>query len=384
MIRARKTRRPISAHERGRPRPGVVPRLRPSCGAGIAQQRDTQALVLSNHYDLHEYQLAAPLPLESQEAIPYESGQNPQVSADRTSSPAISIRGLTKRFGPLTALNDLTLDVGRGESFGFLGLNGAGKTTAIRLLLDLLRPTSGKAFIFGYDCWSEGLEARARIGYLPGELGLYLDLTGLETLDFLAGHNRQPVDKRRRQELCDRLELSQSDLRRRLRQYSSGMKRKLGIIQAFQANPPLLILDEPTEGLDPLMQESFYGLLADVKRGGATVFMSSHVLTEVERVCDRIALLRKGEMVLLTSVRESRRLAPRHVRVLFSEDVSAPPELPPSCQLTEQTPRLWRLAVAGPLGPLLALLEGLPVEDMEIEEARLEDVVLRYYREGAS
>ncbi len=316
--------------------------------------------------------------------MPYESGRNPPASADHTSPPAISIRGLTKRYGPLTALNDLNLDVHRGEIFGFLGLNGAGKTTAIRLLLDLLRPTSGQAFIFGYDCWSEGLDARARIGYLPGELGLYLDLTGLQTLDFLGGLNRQPVDKRHRHELCDRLELSQTDLRRRLRQYSTGMKRKLGIIQAFQANPPLLILDEPTEGLDPLMQESFYALLADVKRGGATVFMSSHVLTEVERVCDRIALLRKGEMVLLSSVRESRRLAPRHVRVSFSENVSAPPELPPGLQLTEQTPRLWRLAVVGPLGPLLARLEGLPVEDMEIEEARLEDVVLRYYREEAS
>ena len=192
------------------------------------------------------------------------------------------------------------------------------------------------------------------------------------------------MDKRHRQELCDRLELPRSDLRRRLREYSTGMKRKLGIIQAFQANPPLLILDEPTEGLDPLMQESFYGLLADVKRGGATVFMSSHVLSEVERVCDRIALLRKGEMVLLSSVRESRRLAPRRVRVFFSEDVSANPELPPGHELTERTPRLWRLTVAGPLGPLLALLEGLPVKDMEVEEARLEDVVLRYYREEAS
>jgi ABC-2 type transport system ATP-binding protein len=324
------------------------------------------------------------LPGDSQEAIPYESGRNPPAGADRTSQPAISIRGLTKRYGPLTALNDLNLNIARGESFGFLGLNGAGKTTAIRLLLDLLRPTSGQAFIFGYDCRTEGLEARARIGYLPGELGLYLDLTGLETLDFLAGLNRQPVDKPHRQELCDRLELPRSDLRRRLREYSAGMKRKLGIIQAFQAKPPLLILDEPTEGLDPLMQESFYGLLADVKRGGATVFMSSHVLTEVERICDRIALLRKGEMVLLSSVRESRRLAPRRVRVLFSENVSAPSELPPGHELTEQTPRQWRLAVAGPLGPLLTQLAGLPVQDMEIEEARLEDVVLRYYREEAS
>jgi len=324
------------------------------------------------------------LPAEPQEAIPHESGRNPHVSAERTSPPAISIRGLTKRYGPLTALNDLNLDIDRGEVFGFLGLNGAGKTTTIRLLLDLLRPTSGPAFIFGYNCWTEGLDARARIGYLPGELGLYLDLTGLETLNFLAGLNRQPVDNRHRQQLCDRLELPQRDLRRRLREYSSGMKRKLGIIQAFQANPPLLILDEPTEGLDPLMQESFYSLLSDVQRAGATIFMSSHVLSEVERVCDRIALLRKGQIVLLSSVRDSRRLAPRRVRVIFSKDVSAPPELPPGHELTEKTPRLWRLTVAGPLGPLLARLEGLPVADMELEEARLEDVVLKYYREEAS
>jgi ABC-2 type transport system ATP-binding protein len=319
--------------------------------------------------------------LQSQEAIPSEPGQHPAASADRASSSAISIRGLTKRYGPLTALKNLNLDIHRGEIFGFLGLNGAGKTTTIRLLLDLLRPTSGQAFIFGYDCRSAGLDARERIGYLPGELGLYLDLTGLETLDFLAGLNRQPVEKPHRQELCDRLELSRSDLRRRLREYSTGMKRKLGIIQAFQAKPPLLILDEPTEGLDPLMQESFYSLLADVKRGGATVFMSSHVLSEVERVCDRIALLRKGEMVLLATVQESRRLAPRRVRVFFHEDVDAHPELPAGHELAERTPRLWRLTVTGPMGPLLELLEGLPVKDLELDEARLEDVVLRYYRE---
>lgn len=294
------------------------------------------------------------------------------------------MRGLTKRYGPLTALNDLNLDVVRGEVLGFLGLNGAGKTTAIRLLLDMLRPTSGKAFIFGHDCWLEGEAARAQVGYLPGELGLYPDLTGMEILDFLAGLSRQPVDQSRRQELIDRLELSTRDLRRKIRQYSTGMKRKLGVIQAFQANPPLLILDEPTEGLDPLMQESFYALLTEAKRQGTTIFMSSHVLSEVERVCDRIALLRKGELVLLASVQDSRQLAPRRVRVSFHSDVDVEPKLPPDCEVVESTPRVWSLKVAGPLGPLVRTLAPLPVQDVQVEEARLEDVVLKMYREGSS
>jgi ABC-2 type transport system ATP-binding protein len=295
-------------------------------------------------------------------------------------TPAISIRGLTKQYGSLTALKDLNLEVVPGEVLGFLGLNGAGKTTTIRLLLDLLRPTRGKAFIFGHDCWREGLAARARVGYLPGELGLYSDLTGFEVLDFLAGINRQAVDQGRRQELFDRLELPHRDLRRKLRQYSTGMKRKLGLIQAFQADPPLLILDEPTEGLDPLMQESFYTLLQDAKQRGRTVFMSSHVLSEVERVCDRIALLRKGELVLLSSMEASRELAPRRIRVFFNQDVRLLPDLPPGHEFVETSPRTWHLNVVGPLGPFLAVLARLPVQDLEVQEARLEDVILKYYR----
>lgn len=294
----------------------------------------------------------------------------------------ISIRGITKHYGSLRALSNVSLDIVPGEIFGFLGLNGAGKTTTLRILLDLLRPDDGTAFIFGHDCQSEGLQARADIGYLPGEMGIYADLTGREVLDLLAGLGRRAVDAAYRRKLQERLEFPDADLRRRLREYSTGMKRKLGLIQAFQSDPLLLILDEPTEGLDPLMQESFYRLLADVKRRGRTVFMSSHVLSEVDRVCDRIGLLRKGEMALLATVEESRKLTARRVRVFFAEEVNLAHDLPPGNVVVESSAGVWTLEVQGLLGPLLRSLAGLPVKDIEVQEAKLEDVVMKYYREG--
>jgi len=280
----------------------------------------------------------------------------------------------------LVAVKKLDLDVSEGEVLGFLGLNGAGKSTTIRILLDLLRPTSGHAAIFGHDCQKEGLVARAMTGYLPGEMGVYSDLTGTAVLDLLAGLNNGKVSRQYRSELQERLELPDPDLSRKLREYSTGMKRKLGLIQAFQADPRLLILDEPTEGLDPLMQESFYELVAQVRRRGRTVFMSSHVLSEVERVCDRIALLRKGELVLLSTVEEIRRLAPRRVHVYFDQDVMSPPQLPVGHEAVEVKPRIWRLRIEGLLGPLMAMLSGLPVRDLEVEEPRLEDVLITYYK----
>src|SRR5579884_4068415 len=154
---------------------------------------------------------------------------------------AVSIRGLVKRYGALKAVNNLDLDVAEGEILGFLGLNGAGKTTTIRILLDLLRPTSGSATIFGHDCQRDGIQARANTGYLPGEMGLYADLRGREVLDLMAGLSGKPVDRKRRAELQDRLHLSGAELNQRVREYSTGMKRKLGLIQAFQADPLLLI-----------------------------------------------------------------------------------------------------------------------------------------------
>lgn len=296
--------------------------------------------------------------------------------------PAISIRGLTKRYGNLTAVRNLTLEVHQGEIFGFLGLNGAGKTTTIRILLDLLRANSGAASVLGHDSRSDGIQLRAQVGYLPGETDFYGDLTGREVLELLGKLHQRPISMAYRQELQDRLALADKDLRRRLREYSTGMKRKLGLIQAFQSDPQLLILDEPTEGLDPLMQESFYTLLQDVRRRGRTVFMSSHVLSEVERICERLGLIRKGELALLATVEEVHRVAQRGVRVSFAADVSADPSgLPTEYEIVEAAPRCWRLKVRGSLGPLMALLNGLPVIDVDITEARLEEVLLRYYRE---
>jgi ABC-2 type transport system ATP-binding protein len=296
---------------------------------------------------------------------------------------SISIRGLTKRYGRLTAVNNLDLEVRQGEILGFLGLNGAGKTTTIRMLLDLLRPTNGRAYILGHDCQADGLKARSLSGYLPGEMGIYSDLTGNEVLDFLGGLSRQTVNEQYRRELQERLQLHDNDLRKKLREYSTGMKRKLGLLQSLQADPPLLILDEPTEGLDPLMQESFYELLADLKRRDRTVFMSSHVLSEVARVCDRVALLRKGELALLATIEEIRKLAARRVRVSFTEAVKLDPVFPPGHHIIEVTPQDWSLRVEGPLGPFIGLLATLPVKDIEVEEPRLEDVLIKYYREDA-
>jgi len=295
--------------------------------------------------------------------------------------PAIRLVHLAKKYGRIVALDDVSLDVDAGEIFGFLGVNGAGKTTTIRILLDLVRATAGRAEVFGRDSRADGLDVRGGIGYLPSELGFYGDMTGAATLDLLARLGRRSVDMHRQRALLDRLELSASDLRRRIREYSTGMRRKLGLVQAFQSDPPLLILDEPTDGLDPIMQDVVYALLADARQRGRTVFMSSHVLPEVERVCDRLALLRRGRLVLVSPVADVRRMSARTVDVTFSEAVAPPPSWPDGCEAIDIAPHRWRLRVAGSMGPLMARLAGLPIADLDVREARLEDILRHYYRE---
>ena len=232
-----------------------------------------------------------------------------------------------------------------------------------------------------YPTKRDGLAARAKVGYLPSELGLYGDMTGRDTLRLFARLNQNPVDPRYLGELQERLQLPDSDLRRKVREYSSGMKRKLGILQALQNDPPLLIMDEPTEGLDPLMQDSFYDLLHSLQQRGRTIFFSSHVLSEVERVCQRVALMRRGELVLLASVEEARKLAPREVRVTFRANVPAPAG---PWEVVRAEPQRWHLKVQGPLAPLLQDLAALPADDMEVSEAKLEDAVRGFYRGDAA
>jgi ABC-2 type transport system ATP-binding protein len=246
------------------------------------------------------------------------------------------------------------------------------------LLICCVRAAPGAAVRF--DCQRQSRLARATVGYMPGELGLL----GHDRLraDLMARERRWD-DSTRRLQLADRLELARADLRRPLRAYSTGMKRKLGLIQALQADPPLLILDEPTEGLDPLVQRALHQLLLELRARGRTVFMSSHVLSEVERLCDRIGVIRDGEMVLLSTVEEARRRSGRTVRIQFSQPVE-PMALAAGMSLVSQTPDGWSVKVEHEIGPLLAVLADLPVRDLEIVEPSLEDVLRSFYRVDAS
>jgi ABC-type multidrug transport system ATPase subunit len=295
------------------------------------------------------------------------------------STAAIGLVGLAKYYGPIVGVEDLTLDVEPGEIFGFLGVNGAGKTTTIRLIVDLLRPSRGRAAVFGVDCHRQSLEARRLIGYLPGELPIYPDLTARGYLSYLRALDGRVVDDRWLAELLRRFNVSDLDLSRRLRVQSHGMKQKIGIIQALMGRAPVLILDEPTAGLDPLMVFAFQETLGNLKRrGDTTVFLSSHVLAEVEQTCDRIGIVRDGRMGAVGTVDELRRAAAREVIVQFSTAVTGDLEVP-GARLLSSTPTERVYEVRGPLGPLLAALATFPVHDIRERPFKLEDYVVKLY-----
>jgi ABC-2 type transport system ATP-binding protein len=307
---------------------------------------------------------------------------------------AITTSGLTKHYGhrsppirppfvepnPLVhALEDLSIEVRPGEIFGFLGPNGAGKSTMIRLLLGFLHPTAGGASVLGRDVVRDSVEIRRRVGYLPGGIALYDSLTGERLLDYLVAlTGRPPI---RRDELCDRLELSQRTLRRLVRDYSRGMRQKIGIVQALQHDPELAILDEPTEGLDPLMQRAFYTILDDLRSDGRTIFFSSHVLSEVERVCDRVAIIRQGRLVALEEIG---RLLARRKRNVEMRLTGPAPRLEGVAGVSgvEATDGLVTCHLEGDVGPFLAAIAGAPITDLTIEPAHLEEAFLEFYEDA--
>ena len=298
---------------------------------------------------------------------------------------AISISDLTKYYGPVVGVEKLSLDIQPGEVFGFLGSNGAGKTTTIRLLLDLLRPTSGSATILGFDCQKQGLEARRCVGYLPGEMPIYPELTGAGYLSFLSALGPQAVSQPRIEALLRRFDMSDLDLKRRMRDYSHGMKRKLGLIQALMTDAPVLILDEPTSGLDPLMIEAFGETIDELARSGrTTVFLSSHVLSEVDRGCHRIGLIRSGRLVTVRTLSELRAATPRRLTIVFSQPVNSHLPIPPGTVLVARDPERWVLDIRGPIGPLLPSLAGLPVADISLAPFALEDAILRLFDDTRS
>ncbi len=281
-----------------------------------------------------------------------------------------------RRGAPVRALEGLDIEVRRGEIFGFLGPNGAGKSTTIRILLGFLHPTVGSASILGHDIVRDSLAIRAQVGYLPGGISLYDSMTGVGLLDYLADLYGRAAPLRA--SLIERLELSDTDLRRPVRDYSRGMRQKIGIIQALQHDPELAILDEPTEGLDPLMQYAFLSLLDERRQAGRTVFFSSHVLSEVERVCDRVAIIRGGRLVAQASVATLLAHRRRHVEIRFE---GAPPRLDgvAGVSAVEVVDGLLRCDLEGDVGPFLAAIAGTTVRDLTIEPARLEEAFLEYY-----
>jgi ABC-2 type transport system ATP-binding protein len=288
---------------------------------------------------------------------------------------------LTKNYGTHRGIADVDLEVQQGEMFGFLGPNGAGKTTTIRVLLDLIRPTSGKAYVFEIESSADPTAIHRRIGYLPGEFALYDRLTGRQTLEYF-GNLRGGVDRVYQAELIERFDL---DASRRFREYSKGNKQKVGLVAALQHRPELLLLDEPTSGLDPLVQQTFFGLLRERVKDGATVFLSSHILSEVERSCDRVAIIRDGRLVQVDRVDALRDLAHHQVELRFAGEppVEEFKKLAGVSDLAVED-HLLRLRVFGPITPVVQAAARLGVTDFLSREPSLEETFLAQYgRESA-
>ena len=295
-----------------------------------------------------------------------------------TEAPAIRTSGLTKHFGSVVALDDLDLEVERGEVFGFLGPNGAGKSTTIRLLLALLRPTSGSAEVLGIPV-SDVERAHRHLAYVPGDVALWPQMTGAEVLTLL-GRLSGGVDTAFRNELVERFDL---DLDKRTRSYSKGNRQKVSLIAALMTRPDVLLLDEPTSGLDPLKMEEFKQVVREAAGRGQTVFLSSHLLDEVADVCSRVGILRSGRLVEVATLDALRRKGTTVYDVLLDGPSPALDDVPGVVSCTPVEGGV-RVAVSGAPTGLLGALAALPVTSLRSREADLEEVFLSYYADGAT
>jgi ABC-2 type transport system ATP-binding protein len=294
---------------------------------------------------------------------------------------AIEIDGLVKRYGRSPAVDGVTLSVAEGEAFGYVGPNGAGKTTTIRCMLGLIRPTAGIIRVLGRDVSTDLGAVLSEVGHLPGEFGLWPQMTGDECLEYLGGLQRRPPVRQR--ELCDRLELSQADLRRQVRMYSRGMKQKVGIIQAFQHEPRVLVLDEPTEGLDPVMKERFTGLLAEHRGAGGTIFLSSHILSEVEETTERVAVLKGGRVVRVGATADLTGERARHCTLVLKEPLADPTVLDLEGVSGMEGDGLVRhFEFRGDMEPLMRRLGALPVKEFLAEPEHLAESFFEIYAQA--
>ncbi len=283
---------------------------------------------------------------------------------------------LTKSYGEHRGIVEVDLEVDEGEVFGFLGPNGAGKTTTIRTLLDLIRPTSGRAFVFDIETTADPVAIHRRLGYIPGEFALYDRLTGGQTLEYFA-NLRGGVDRAYQASLIERFEIDPS---RRFKEYSKGNKQKIGLVIALQHRPDVLILDEPTSGLDPLVQQSFYALVREAKGEGRTVFLSSHILSEVERTCDRVAIIRDGRLVRVDRTEALRDLAHHQVELRFAGGVPAEAfrDLPGVSDVVAADHTL-RMRVTGAITPVVQAAARYELLDFVSREPTLEETFLAEY-----
>jgi ABC-2 type transport system ATP-binding protein len=296
--------------------------------------------------------------------------------------PAILTEGLTKHYGDVKALVDLDLEVERGEVFGFLGPNGAGKTTMIRTILDLIHPTAGRASILGFDSHQDAVEIRRHIGYLPSDLSMYPNLTGKDMVTYFS-NLRGGVDMKYVDDLATRL---QADMTKKVGDLSSGNRQKVGIILTFMNRPQVLIMDEPSGGLDPLMQREFQAMMREVAEDGRTVFLSSHTLSEVQRVADRVGIIRVGHLVDVEFVDDLRSKAIRTVELQFDGPVEASVfESVPGVRDVEVASHHATMSFDGKMDTLLrAATEHYTLVDVSTQEADLEEIFLEYYREGSA